>query len=121
VVEGETGTEECPGKLKQSFSILWGLYHTLATSQFVSFQLLQFLLTTDTVLIYTSFMQWQFLGRCFVKLQVVCIICAVTVSNLNYSYFFFLFGHIHSGSFFRFVCLSRFLLVFLVRYSLLSM
>jgi hypothetical protein len=32
VVEEKTEAEECPGELKQSFSILWGLYYALATS-----------------------------------------------------------------------------------------
>jgi hypothetical protein len=32
VVEEKTEAKECRGELKQSFSILWGLYHALATS-----------------------------------------------------------------------------------------
>lgn len=32
MVEEKAGAKECPGELKQSFSILWGLYYALATS-----------------------------------------------------------------------------------------
>ena len=70
--------------------------------------------------IYISLMQWQFLSIWFVKLWVLCVICTVRVSNLNYSYNIFVclfvcFGNICSGSFIRFVCICRFVFEFVVR------